>query len=142
MNPLILGPILGLFEKVTERFFPDPAQKAQAELELIKLHQAGAFKELEANLLLAQGQLKINEVEAASPSAFTSGWRPFIGWVCGAGLGYQILLRPIGGWVALNWFGWTSLPPSLEMETLMTLLFGMLGLGAFRTAEKFKGVTK
>jgi len=37
-----------------------------------------------------------------------------------------------------NLFGWT-LPPQLEMDTLMTVLFGMLGLGAYRTVEKVKG---
>jgi len=142
MNPLILGPLMGLFEKVTDRFFPDPEKKQQAQLEVLKLAQAGELKELEASLLLAQGQLKINEVEAASPSVFTSGWRPAVGWICATGLGYQVLIRPLGGWIALNWLHWTSLPPALEMDTLMSLLFGMLGLGAYRTFEKIKGVTK
>lgn len=142
MNPLILGPIMDLFGKVADKIWPDPEKKAQAQMELLKLQQAGEFKELEASLLLAQGQMDINKVEAANPSLFTSGWRPAIGWVCASGLGYQILIRPIGGWIALNWFHWTSLPPSLEMDTLMSLMFGMLGLGAYRTIEKIKGVSK
>jgi hypothetical protein len=29
---------------------------------------------------------------------------------------------------------------ALELETLMTLLFGMLGLGWYRTTEKLRGV--
>lgn len=142
MNPLIFGPIMDLFSKVADKIWPDPEKKAQAQLELLKMQQAGDFKELEANLLLAQGQMDINKVEAGSSSLFTSGWRPAVGWVCASGLGYQLLLRPIGGWIALNWFNWTSLPPALELDTLMSLLFGMLGLGAYRTIEKVKGVTK
>lgn len=142
MNPLILGPIMDLFGKLADKIWPDPEKKAQAQLELLKMQQAGEFKELEANLALAQGQMEINKVEAASPSVFTSGWRPAVGWICASGLGYQVLLRPIGGWIALNWLHWASLPPALEMDSLMSLMFGMLGLGAYRTFEKVKGVTK
>jgi hypothetical protein len=29
--------------------------------------------------------------------------------------------------------------PQMDMGTMMPLLFGMLGLGAFRTAEKLQG---
>lgn len=142
MNPILFGPILDLFTKALDKVWPDPEKKAQLQLELAKMQQAGDFKELEATLAMAQGQMDINKVEAASASGFTSGWRPAIGWICASGLGYQVLLRPVGGWVALNWLHWTSLPPALEMDSLMSLLFGMLGLGAYRTYEKVKGVTK
>jgi hypothetical protein len=47
------------------------------------------------------------------------------------------MFRPIVGWVMSNWLHWTA-PPSLEMETLLTLLFGMLGLGAYRTYERVR----
>jgi hypothetical protein len=142
MNPLLVGPIMDLFSKVADKIWPDPEKKAQAQLELVKLHQAGEFKELEANLALAQGQMDINKAEASSGNAFAAGWRPAVGWICASGLGYQVLLRPLGGWIAFNWFNWTNLPPALEMDTLMSLLFGMLGLGAYRTFEKVKGVAK
>lgn len=137
MNPLLVGGIFDIAGKVFDRLFPDPEQKAAAQLELIKLQQQGAFKELDASLQLAQGQLDINKVEAASDSLFKSGWRPFVGWTCGGGLFYQLMARPLLGWVAANLWQWSP-PPSLEMETLMTLLFGLLGLGAYRTVEKLK----
>ncbi len=35
-------------------------------------------------MMVVQGQLDINEAEASSPSEFVAGWRPAIGWVCGA----------------------------------------------------------
>lgn len=142
MNPLLLGPIFDLVGKISDKIWPDPQQKAQAQLELLKMQQAGEFKELEASLLLAQGQMEINKVEAGNTSLFTSGWRPAVGWVCASGLAYQLLLRPIGGWVATNILLWPTLPPPLELDTLMSLLFGMLGLGAYRTIEKVRGVTK
>lgn len=140
MNPLLFGPIMDLFTKVADKIWPDPAKKAEAQLELLKMQQAGEFKELEANLLLAQGQMDINKVEAGSSSLFVAGWRPAVGWVSVLGLFYQFLLRPLGGWVALNWFHWANLPPALETDTLMSLLFGILGLGAYRTVEKIRGV--
>ena len=129
MNPLEL--IVGPLFKVIDKIIPDPQAKAQMQLELIRLQQSGELAQM-------TGQMEINKVEAASPDLFRGGWRPFIGWICGAGLLYQFLLRPLLGWLSgIN--GW-AVPPPLEMDTLVTLLLGMLGLGAYRTAEKVKGV--
>ena len=129
MNPLEL--IVGPLFKVIDKIIPDPQAKAQMQLELIRLQQSGELAQM-------TGQMEINKVEAASPDLFRGGWRPFIGWICGVGLLYQFLLRPLLGWLS-NVQGW-AVPPPLEMDTLLTLLLGMLGLGAYRTAEKVKGV--
>jgi len=32
--------------------------------------------------------------------------------------------------------------PAFDMDSLMTVLLGMLGLGGMRSFEKFKGLTK
>ncbi len=138
MNPLIVGGIFNLADKVFDKLFPNPEQKAKAQLELLKLQQEGAFKELEAHLQLAQGQMEINKAEAESPDFFRGGWRPFIGWVCGLGLFYQFLLRPILTFILMVSETKVQTLPALELETLMTLLFGILGLGAYRTLEKIK----
>lgn len=137
MNPF-LGGIIEAGLKIIERVIPDPQAKQAAQLELLKLHQAGEFKALEADLQLAMGQIEVNREEARSPDFFRGGWRPFVGWTCGGGLFYQIIMRPLFGWVASNAWGWTQ-PPSLEMDTLLTLLFGLLGLGGMRTYERIKG---
>jgi hypothetical protein len=142
MNPLIVGGIFDLAGKVFDKLFPNPEEKAKAQLELFKLQQEGAFRELEANLLMAQGQMEINKAEAESPDFFRGGWRPFIGWVCGWGLAYQFLIRPILTFILMVSETKVQMLPSLELDTLMTLLFGLLGLGAMRTAEKLKGATK
>lgn len=136
MNPLLIGPLVGTLGKIFDRVWPDPEKKALAQLELLKMQQAGEFKELEADLQLAVGQMEVNKAEAAAPDLFTRGWRPFIGWVCGAGLAYQFLVRPL----LVGFLGHDY--PGLETDTLMTLLFGTLGLGAFRTTEKIKGVAR
>lgn len=138
MNPLVLNSVADLIKSVVGRLWPDPVQQAEAQFKLAQLVQNGELADLAANTQLALGQLNVNVEEAKSESLFKSGWRPFIGWTCGGGLFYQLLARPLLGWVAENMMHWTH-PPSLEMDTLLTILFGMLGLGAYRTVEKVKG---
>lgn len=142
MDYQLIGGIFDLAGKVFDKLFPNPEEKAKAQLELFKLQQEGAFKELEANLQLAQGQMEINKAEAESPDFFRGGWRPFIGWVCGLGLMYQFLMRPILTFILMVAEAKVQTLPVLDLETLMTLLFGILGLGAMRTTEKLKGAAK
>ena len=87
-------------------------------------------------------QTEINKIEAQHRSIFVAGWRPFIGWVCGIALLYNFIIRDLLAWVLLNSNTLISLPPALQMEHLMTVLLGMLGLGGLRTFEKIKGKTK
>ncbi|WP_416899639.1 MAG: 3TM-type holin [Minwuia sp.] len=84
-------------------------------------------------------QTELNKVEAGHRSVFVAGWRPFIGWVCGLALFYNFVARDLLAWAILNSGVQASMPPDLAMEELMTVLLGMLGLGAFRTAEKMTG---
>jgi hypothetical protein len=125
--------------KVIDKLIPDPQARAQAQLDLLKLQQAGEFKELDADLALKLEQIKVNAIEAQSPDFFRGGWRPFVGWVCGTGLAVQFLVAPVASWAAAL-LGHAVAFPSLDMGTLLTLLGGLLGLGTMRTAEKFKGV--
>ncbi len=125
--------------KVIDKLIPDPQAKAQAQLDLLKLQQAGEFKELDADLALKLEQIKVNALEAQSPDFFRGGWRPFVGWVCGTGLAVQFLVAPLASWAAAL-YGHAIAFPSLDMGTLMTLLGGLLGLGGMRTAEKLQGI--
>jgi hypothetical protein len=139
MTPLVIGGIIDAAMKVIDRVFPDPAQKAAAQLELLKLQQAGEFKQLDADLQLALAQIKVNEVEAASPDLFKSGWRPAVGWTCVSGLVYQFLVMPLLPWFVAVLGKPVPALPAIDMGTLMTLLVGLLGLGTMRTVEKIKG---
>ena len=112
--------------KLIDRLWPDPTQADLAKLELFRLQQSGELQQI-------AGQLDVNKAEAANTSVFVSGWRPFIGWICGTGLAYQFLVYPV----------LVAFVPNivqLDMGTLLTLLAGMLGLGAMRTQEKLQGV--
>lgn len=138
MTP-ILGGIIDAGLKIIDRVVPDPQAKAAAQLELLRLQQAGEFRQLETDLQLALAQTKINEVEAASPDLFRGGWRPAAGWVCVVGLLYQFLLQPLLAW-ASEWM-LIQAPPVLQLGDLYGLLFGMLGLGAYRSVERIRGKT-
>lgn len=133
MNPLLLGPVFELGGKIIDRLFPDPAAKAAAELELLKLTQSG-------DLQMVLGQLEINAKEAAHPSVFVAGGRPFIMWICGVGFMYACLLQPLFTWMAAV-KGWPA-PPDVNAEVLMYVLGGVLGLGGYRTFEKTRGVAR
>ena len=138
MNPLLLDGLFGLAGKVFDKIFPNPQQAAEAKLKLFEMQQSGELKILEAETTLALGQISINKAEAESTDFFRGGWRPFIGWVCGLGLFYQFLLRPLMTFVLMVFETKVQTMPALELDTLMTLLFGILGLGAMRTTEKLK----
>ena len=125
--------VLDIGGKLIDRLWPDPIKAAEAKLALITLQQKG-----ELDVII--GQLKINDTEAANPSVFVSGWRPFIGWVCGISLVYAFLGVPLLTWLSVNLH--YTVPPSLDMGTLFTILGGMLGLGGLRTMEKINGVER
>jgi len=81
-------------------------------------------------------QVELNKIEAQHRSVFVSGWRPFIGWVCGIGLVFFFLINPIVQWTT----GETG--PSLPMDYVINLVYALLGLGSLRTVEKLNGRTK
>jgi len=126
LDPITAG--IGLAEEVISRVWPDKTEQEKAQMA--------------AALALVQGQLEINKAEAASGSAFTSGWRPAIGWVCGAALAYTYLLYPLLIWAGVLWFP-NIKPPVLGNDGMLyELLFGMLGMSGLRTFEKVKGVAR
>ena len=132
---MALDPVSALLDiggKVMDRLWPDPAQAAAAKLELFKLQQSG-------ELSIIAGQLDINKAEAANPSVFVSGARPFIMWVCGAGFAIQFVIGPLAEWGSTIYGHPVKFPP-MDMATMMPLLFGMLGLSGYRTVEKLNGV--
>lgn len=95
--------------------------------------------QLAAAVTLVQGQMSINQAEAANPSPFVSGWRPFIGWVCGGGCAWNWIGLPVVKAV-LDYFGHPIAVSSADLSEMMPLLLGMLGLGGLRTIEKINKV--
>jgi len=133
------GAAFDFASKIIDRVIPDPAAKQAAALQLAQMQQTGELAQLTAQTDLAKGQIAVDQAEAANPNLFVSGWRPFIGWVCGSGLAYQFVFSPLMTWGAAL-IGHPITAPSLDLGTLLTLLLGMLGLGGMRTYEKVSGL--
>ena len=130
MDPITA--IVTVGSQLITRLFPDPAQAAAANLELTKMQMSGELAQI-------TGQLDINKVEAASTSVFVSGWRPFVGWVCGLGLGYVAIVEPIARFIA-TMVGYTGNFPIIDTTITMQVLMGMLGLAGMRSFDKKNGV--
>lgn len=123
----ILGSLIGPATQLLDKVIEDKDEKNRIAFELSTMADRHAQEAL-------KGQLEINKVEAAHKSLFVAGWRPFIGWVAGIGLLYNVLLSPI-----LDiWFDVPEVDPAILTSTLM----GMLGLGAMRTYEKKNNVSR
>lgn len=116
---------------VIDKVFTSDDERAQARAVLAKIAQ-------QPHIL----QAEINKIEAAHRSVFVAGWRPFIGWVCGAALGYNFIARDLIAWGMSIWSPGTPPPPELAMENLITVLVSLLGLGGLRTVEKLRGKAK
>ena len=127
----LIGPVTGNLDKVIE----DKDQKAKLAHELATMADKLSHEQQLA-------QIEVNKAEAASGSLFKGGWRPFIGWVCGIAFCYHFVVQPIIIFVvALVGVNIPDLP-NFNMNTLLTVLGGMLGIGGLRTYEKQKGLTK
>lgn len=132
---MIADAIAALVGKVIDRVWPDPAQKAQAALELAKMQQEAEFKELDANLQVAIAQIQTNTAEAQSGDKFASRWRPFIGWTCGMAFCWNYIGLSVARFVMTASGHPVELSPA-DMSEMMPVLLGMLGLGGLRTYEK------
>ena len=133
-----LGSLFDFGTKVLERIFPDPAERLKAQTALEQMKSSGELAKLAAETDLAKGQLKINEVEAASTNWFVAGWRPAVGWIGAFSLAYAAILEPVIRFTASVGFGYKGAFPLLDSSITMQILFGILGLGAYRTVEKVK----
>lgn len=132
---MALDPVTGVLEiggKLIDRLWPDPEKADAAKLELFKLNQSG-------ELAILAGQMKINEAEATHASVFVSGWRPFIGWVCGSACAWNWIGLPIAK-MALAVFGIQIALDSADLTEMLPVLVGMLGIGTLRTVEKINKV--
>ena len=119
---------LSIGGQVIARIWPDPADQARAQLALLELAQRGEL-----------AQVEVNKAEAASGSAFTSSWRPLIGYVCGLGCAWNWIGLPVASF-AFSALGHPVAVYPADLGEMMPLLFGLLGMSSLRTFEKVKGV--
>ena len=122
-----IGAVADLATTVVNKIWPDKSEQER--------------QQLASALAIVQGQLDANKIEAASPSVWTSGWRPGVGWICVAALAMQYVARPLISWIAAVSGHPLPVLPGID-DNLWQLLVGLLGLGGLRTYEKATGVAK
>jgi hypothetical protein len=135
-----LSALFDLGKTAIEKIWPDPSKRAAELLKLEELKQAGDLARMQAEVNLMLGQIEINKVEAQHPSVFVAGARPAVMWIGAFGLAYAAVVEPIARFVARVCFDYQGEFPVLDTTITMQVLFGILGLGAYRTYEKTKEV--
>lgn len=125
-----LNPIAGIIEAVggvVGDLVTTDKERLQAEIELRKLDQA-----------IDLAQIEVNKEEAKSTNWWVAGARPAVMWVCAFAFAYVSVLEPMLRFGAKVWWGYTGDFPVIDTDLTIQVLFGILGLGAFRTVEKLK----
>ena len=123
-----IGSVADLAKTVIDKIWPNKSEQEKAELQ--------------AAMLVVQGQLAVNQAEASNPSVFVAGWRPFIGWVCGAACAWNWIGLPVAK-AGLFLFASVKLELSpADLSEMLPVLMGMLGLGALRSYDKKNGTAR
>jgi len=139
MDPITISGIFSIGTKLIDKLFPDPEQKARAQLELLRMQQAGDLDEMKT-------QLSAIIAEAQSSDPWTSRARPSFLYVVyvlllwSIPMGVLTIFRPEAAAAFTAGFkAWMLAIP----ESVLTL-FGvvMTGYVAGRSWEKVRGATK
>jgi hypothetical protein len=126
--------ILNIGNSLIDRLIPDKTAAAAAKAQLVQMQIQGELDGM-------KGQIAVDQTEAGNQSTFVAGWRPFVGWCCGAAFAYVYILQPFMQFllVAFKVNFDISKMPSLDIADMMPVLLGMLGLGAMRSYDKQAG---
>ena len=122
----LIGPVSAILDKV----IPDKDLREKLSHEIATM----ADRQMSA-------QIEVNKVEAAHHNMFVAGWRPAIGWICALGMAGNFLIIPFAN-MGLELAKTGIVVPMIALSEMMPVLMGMLGLGAMRTFEKTKGVSR
>ena len=126
----LISPVSGLISE----FIEDKDERNRLAHEIATLAEKQHHAEVMA-------QVQVNKAEAAHKSLFVAGWRPAIGWICGLGMPANFIIVPMTNF-GLALAGSPIVVPLIELETMMPILLGMLGLGGMRSYEKAKGIAR
>lgn len=138
LNPFT--PLIEIGGRIIDKLIPDPEAKARAQLELIRLQQEGAFKEIEV-------RMSAIIAEASSTDPWTSRARPAFMWCFYLILVALVIVAPLFGIffaAGMEQFyvnvaaGFAALPEPLWW----TFTTGYLGYTAARQYGKAQGTDK
>ena len=137
MDPITITSLFTIGSKIIDKIFPDPEQKAKAQLELLQMQQNG-------ELTMVQTQLSAIIAEAKSADPWTSSARPSFLYVVyvlllwSIPMGVLTIFKPeAAASFTLGFKGWMEAIPEP-----IVVLFGtvMTGYVVSRGYEKTKGV--
>ena len=135
MDPIIGGGLLKLGGTLIDKLFPDPEQKARAQIELMKAEREGQLEE-------AKLQMSAILAEAQSNDPWTSRARPSFMYVMYVlilaciPMGILAAFQPeVAGKIAEGMKTWLNAIPE-ELWTVFGI--GYLGYTGARSFEKFK----
>ena len=126
----LIGPVSAILDKV----IPDKDLREKLSHEIATMAERHSQEQVMA-------QIEVNKAEAAHKSIFIAGWRPAIGWICALGMAGNFLIIPFAN-MGLELAKTGIVVPMIALSEMMPVLMGMLGLGAMRTFEKTKGVSR
>ena len=126
----LVGPVSDILDKVVT----DKDLKEKLSHDIATMAERHAHEVVKA-------QIEVNKTEAQHHSMFVAGWRPAIGWVCCLGMAGNFLIIPFVN-MALELLETGVVVPMIQLDLMMPVLMGMLGLGAMRTVEKVKKVDR
>jgi hypothetical protein len=124
-----------LADSAVKRIWPDATEVEKAKLDQLT-------QEMQNEFLLLAGQMDTNKLEAQNASVFVSGWRPFVGWVCGVALAYAALIEPLAQFIAVVVYKYQGTFPATNTDVTLQILLGLLGLAGMRSFEKKTGVAR
>lgn len=139
IDPITISGILGIGSKIIDKLFPDPEQRAKAQIKLLAMQQRGDLDEMKT-------QLSAIIAEAQSSDPWTSRARPSFLYVVyvlllwSIPMGIMTIFRPDAAAAFTAGFcAWMLAIP----EPVLTL-FGvvMTGYVAGRSWEKVRGAAK
>lgn len=108
-----------------DKLFTSDEERAKAQFVLEKLRQ-------QPQIL----QAEIIKMEVQHKSRFVAGAHASVVWVCSTALAFGWIINPCIQWI-------TGLSgPRLPLDDIGNLIVAILGLGAYHTYEKVKGVAK
>jgi multidrug efflux pump subunit AcrA (membrane-fusion protein) len=126
-----LGALLDIGGKLIDKFFPDPEQKAKAQLELLQMQQNGELAQINADIAEQQELTKRQQADMASDSWLSKNIRPMTliailaGYFIFAGLSaakiqvtseYVQLLGQWGMLIMSFYFGGRTLEKIMDMK--------------------------
>ncbi len=126
----LIGPVSAILDKV----IPDKDLREKLSHEIATMAERHSQEQVMA-------QIEVNKIEAAHHNMFVAGWRPAIGWICALGMAGNFLIIPFAN-MGLELAKTDIVVPMIALSEMMPVLMGMLGLGAMRTFEKTKGVSR